>query len=186
MSELRKLGVGVIGAHAWAEKAHLPGYAAHPQARLVAICDLVPERAEAMARQFGVERVYTDPQDLINDPDVEMVDVCTPTDTHLPLSLAAIAAGKHVLSEKPLARDAEMLRSNCQAPRVQPSARVRVQSATECVRGRCWRSRLPPTTFEPQQAQRIRGDKRRRASIGQNCHPQIRPTEQGRHQKNRF
>ena len=107
MSELRKLGVGVIGAHAWAQKAHLPGYAAHPQARLVAICDLVPERAEAMARQFGVERVYTNPQDLINDPDVEMVDVCTPTDTHLPLSLAAIAAGKHVLSEKPLARDAE-------------------------------------------------------------------------------
>ena len=107
MSEARKLGVGVIGAHAWAQKAHLPGYAAHPQARLVAICDLVQERAEAMARQFGVERVYTNPQDLINDPDVEMVDVCTPTDTHLPLSLAAIAAGKHVLSEKPLARDAE-------------------------------------------------------------------------------
>ena len=107
MSEARKLGVGVIGAHAWAQKAHLPGYAAHPQARLVAICDLVPERAEAMARRFGVERVYTNPQDLINDPDVEMVDVCTPTDTHLPLSLAAIAAGKHVLSEKPLARDAE-------------------------------------------------------------------------------
>lgn len=102
----KRLGVGVLGAHAWAEKAHLPGYAAYDRARLVAICDVVPERANALAAQFGVERVYTDPADLIADPDVELVDVCTPTDTHLPLSLAAIAARKHVLSEKPLARDA--------------------------------------------------------------------------------
>lgn len=102
----KKLGVGVLGAHAWAEKAHLPGYAAYDRARLVALCDIVPERARAMADKFGIEKVYTDPQALIDDPEVEMVDVCTPTDTHLPLSLAAIAAGKHVLSEKPLAHDA--------------------------------------------------------------------------------
>lgn len=100
------LGVGVLGAHAWAESAHLPGYAAYDRARLVAICDVVPERAHALAARFGAERVYTDPLELIADPDVEMVDVCTPTDTHLELSLAAIRAGKHVLSEKPLARDA--------------------------------------------------------------------------------
>jgi predicted dehydrogenase len=102
----RRLGVGVIGAHAWAEKAHLPGYAAYDRARLVAICDVIPERARAMADLFGIEKAYSSAQDLINDPDVEMVDVCTPTDTHLPLSLAAIEAGKHVLCEKPLARDA--------------------------------------------------------------------------------
>jgi predicted dehydrogenase len=102
----RRLGVGVIGAHAWANKAHLPGYAAYERARIVAICDVVEERARELAERFGAERVYTDPQALIDDPDVEMVDVCTPTDTHLPLSLAAIAAGKHVLSEKPLAHDA--------------------------------------------------------------------------------
>jgi predicted dehydrogenase len=103
----RRLGVGVLGAHAWAESAHLPGYAAYDRARLVAICDIVPERAQAMAKMFGIEKTYTDARDLINDPDVEMVDVCTPTDTHLPLSLAAIEAGKHVLSEKPLAHDAK-------------------------------------------------------------------------------
>ncbi len=106
MSTTKRLGVGVLGAHAWAEKAHLPGYAAYDRARLVAICDVVPERAHALAEQFGIPRVYSDPSELIADPDVEMVDVCTPTDTHLSLSLAAIAAGKHVLSEKPLARDA--------------------------------------------------------------------------------
>ncbi|PZA07493.1 Gfo/Idh/MocA family protein [Meiothermus sp. Pnk-1] len=103
---IRRLGVGVLGAHAWAEKAHLPGYAAYERAHLVAICDLVPERAQAMAERFGIERVYTDAQQLIADPEVEMVDICTPTDTHLPLSYAVIEAGKHVLCEKPLARNA--------------------------------------------------------------------------------
>jgi predicted dehydrogenase len=106
LSTDRKLGVGVLGAHTWAEKAHLPGYAADPRVDLVAICDVVPERAEAMAKLFGVRKTYTDPLALINDPEVEMVDVCTPTDTHLSLGLAAIAAGKHVLCEKPIARDA--------------------------------------------------------------------------------
>ncbi len=106
MSGARKLGVGVIGAHAWAESAHLPGYAAYERADLVAICDTVPERAERLAQKFGARRVYTDYREMLGDPDIQMVDVCTPTDTHLPLSLAAIAAGKHVLSEKPLAHDA--------------------------------------------------------------------------------
>lgn len=101
-----RLGVGVIGAHAWAESAHLPGYHAYDRADLVAICDTVPERAERLARKFGARRVYTDHRELLRDPDVQMVDVCTPTDTHLPLSLDAIRAGKHVLSEKPLAHDA--------------------------------------------------------------------------------
>lgn len=100
------LGVGVLGAHNWAERAHLPGYAAHDRVRLVSVCDVVEERAAAMAAAFGAASWTTDPDELIGHPDVELVDVCTPTDTHLSLSLDAIAAGKHVLSEKPLARDA--------------------------------------------------------------------------------
>ena len=60
-----------------------------------------------MAAKFGISKIYTDARELLTDPEVEMVDVCTPTDTHLPLSLAAIAAGKHVLSEKPLAHEAK-------------------------------------------------------------------------------
>jgi predicted dehydrogenase len=97
-----KLGVGLIGAHTWAEKAHLPGYAAHPRVELAAVCDIDEGRARAAAARYGARAVYADPRDLLADPRVEMVDVCTPTDTHLPLSLAAIEAGKHVLCEKPL------------------------------------------------------------------------------------
>jgi predicted dehydrogenase len=101
------LGIGVLGAHRWAEKAHLPGYAAYERARVVAICDVVADRAHAMAERFGIERVYSDHHALLADPDVAAVDVCTPTDTHVELSRAAIQAGKHVLCEKPLARDAK-------------------------------------------------------------------------------
>lgn len=97
-----KLGVGLIGAHTWADKAHLPGYKAHERVDLVAVCDIDPDRARAMGEKYGAKKVYTDPEKLIADPDVQMVDVCTPTHTHLPLSLAAIGGGKHVLSEKPL------------------------------------------------------------------------------------
>jgi predicted dehydrogenase len=119
-----KLGVGVLGAHTWAEKAHLPGYAADPRVDLVAICDVVPERAQEMAKKFGARRVYTDPKALIADPEIRMVDVCTPTDTHLELALAAIAAGKHVLCEKPIARDA---RSAYRMARAAEGAKLRTK-----------------------------------------------------------
>jgi len=99
---MNRLGVGVIGANRWAEKAHLPAFAAHPRVDLVAICDVVPERARAMQAQFGAAKVYFDHRELLGDPDIQAVDVCTPTQTHLALSLDAIAAGKHVLCEKPL------------------------------------------------------------------------------------
>jgi predicted dehydrogenase len=102
----RLLGVGIIGAHAWAEKAHLPGYAACPRVRRVAICDTVRERAEGLAARFGFSRVYEDYRELLADSDVEMVDVCTPTDTHFEISRAAVASGRHVLTEKPLANAA--------------------------------------------------------------------------------
>jgi predicted dehydrogenase len=97
-----KLGVGVIGANRWAQAAHLPAFAAHGQVDLVAICDVLPERARAMQAQFGAAKVYFDHRQLLADPDIQAVDVCTPTQTHLALSLDAIAAGKHVLCEKPL------------------------------------------------------------------------------------
>lgn len=101
-----KLGVGLIGAHTWAKKAHLPGYAAHERVDLVAVCDVERDRAEAVAREWGARRAYTDHREMLADAEVQMVDVCSPTHTHLPLSLDAIAAGRHVLSEKPLHTEA--------------------------------------------------------------------------------
>ena len=102
MRKPTRLGVGVIGTNRWAESAHLPGYAAHERVDLVGLCDVVPERALAMQARFGARRVYRDHHELLADPQIQAVDVCTPTHTHLAVSLDVIAAGKHVLCEKPL------------------------------------------------------------------------------------
>jgi predicted dehydrogenase len=99
----RKLGVGVIGAFRWAEKAHLPGYAANPRVDLVALCDVQEDRARALAEKFGARRIYTDHRQMLADADIAMIDVCSPTHTHFALSMDALAARRHVLCEKPIA-----------------------------------------------------------------------------------
>ena len=97
--------VGVLGAGAWAEFAHLPGFKRDPRCELVAIADPVVERARAFARQFGIPHVYASHEELIARDDIDLVDVCTPSATHFELAWAALEAGKHVLCEKPVAYD---------------------------------------------------------------------------------
>ena len=100
-----KVKVGVLGAGAWAEFAHLPGYKRDPRCELVAIADPLVERAQAFAAQFGIRHVYASHEELIARADIDVVDVCTPSATHFALSWAALSAGKHVLCEKPVAYD---------------------------------------------------------------------------------
>src|SRR6476659_1237472 len=100
-----RVRVGVLGAGAWAEFAHLPGYKRDPRCELVAIADPVVERAKAFAEKFGIPNVYDSHADLIARSDIDLVDVCTPSSTHFELSWAALEAGKHVLCEKPVAYD---------------------------------------------------------------------------------
>ena len=64
------------------------------------------ERAEQAADAFGAERAYASADELIADPSIDVVHICTPNHLHVPLAQAAIAAGKHVICEKPLALDA--------------------------------------------------------------------------------
>ena len=100
-----RVRVGVLGAGAWAEFAHLPGYKRDPRCELVAIADPVVERAKAFAEKFGIPNVYDSHAALIARDDIDLVDVCTPSATHFELSWAALEAGKHVLCEKPVAYD---------------------------------------------------------------------------------
>jgi predicted dehydrogenase len=115
------LGVGVIGL-GFMGRTHVAAYRAADAAghanRLVAVAD--PDEARrrgevASAGNFdtgaGGERLfdpagvtgYAEADELLRDPRVELVSICTPTDSHVPLALAALAAGKHVLVEKPVA-----------------------------------------------------------------------------------
>ena len=97
--------VGVLGAGAWAEFAHLPGYKRDPSCELVAIADPMVDRAEAFAKKFEIPHVYASHEELIARDDIDVVDVGTPSATHFELSWAALSAGKHVLCEKPVAYD---------------------------------------------------------------------------------
>ncbi len=97
-----KTRFGVVGAGLWGS-FHCKTLNALPNAELAAVCDLNPERAQAMQEQFGARKAYTDYRQLIEDPDVEAVTVATPDFAHGDIVLATIKAGKHVLSEKPLA-----------------------------------------------------------------------------------
>jgi predicted dehydrogenase len=95
----------VLGAGAWAEFAHIPGYKRDGRCELVAIADPVRARADAFASRFGIPNAYGSHEDLIARSDVDVVDVCTPSATHFDLAWAALEAGKHVLCEKPVAFD---------------------------------------------------------------------------------
>lgn len=101
----RKVRLAVLGAGAWANRAHLPGWARDPRAEIVAICDTDRALAEAAAAKFGASVVGDDYRAVVGRDDIEVVDVCTPSHTHFELSMAALDAGKHVLCEKPVAFD---------------------------------------------------------------------------------
>ncbi|WP_367882272.1 Gfo/Idh/MocA family protein [Rathayibacter oskolensis] len=82
---------------------------------LAGIASSSPEKGERAASELGVERAYPDARALIEDDDIDLVHVCTPNASHAELALAAIAAGKHVVCEKPLAATVEEARSLARA-----------------------------------------------------------------------
>ena len=104
MSE-SKLRVAVLGAGRWANMAHVPGWLRDPRVELVALCDVELPLARKMAADFNIPEATDDWQELISRPDVDIIDIVTPSNTHHQLASAAIHAGKHVLCEKPVAQD---------------------------------------------------------------------------------
>ncbi len=94
--------VGVIGTGA-ISRTHMPGWAASPHAEVVAGSDVSATTLSDWGKSFGISRLTSDAADIINDPDIDIVDVCTPNMHHAPVVIAALEAGKHVLCEKPLA-----------------------------------------------------------------------------------
>jgi predicted dehydrogenase len=99
------LRIGILGAGAWARFAHIPGWQRDPRCELVAIADPEVGKAREFAAEFGIPDVYDSHTALIARDDIDVVDVCTPSATHLTLSWDALRAGKHVLCEKPVAYD---------------------------------------------------------------------------------
>ncbi len=96
------LGIGIVGCGVIAP-AHIESFQLHDGARVVAVCDTVPERAKALAERYGIEHADVSLADLLAREDVHAVSVCTGHADHASQVIAALEAGKHVLCEKPLA-----------------------------------------------------------------------------------
>ncbi|MCM3739733.1 Gfo/Idh/MocA family oxidoreductase [Oceanobacillus luteolus] len=103
---MTKLRIAVIGCGSIAKHRHLVEHANNPNVDIVAVCDIVEERAQAAAEQYGAV-AYTDYEELLATENIDAVSVCLPNYLHAPVSIAALNAGCHVLCEKPMATSRE-------------------------------------------------------------------------------
>jgi predicted dehydrogenase len=99
---MSKLKVGIVGVGGIA-RTHIPGWQASADADLVAGSDISEEVLQRFGEENGVDKLHADPEALFSDPDIDIIDICTPNMYHAPLAIAALEAGKHVICEKPLA-----------------------------------------------------------------------------------
>ncbi len=102
---MKKLGVAVVGTGSWG-KNHVRVYSELENAQLIGIYDLATERAKSLANQYNV-KAFSSLDELIKQDDVEIIAIASPTTTHAPIALKAIAAGKHVFLEKPMTSTVE-------------------------------------------------------------------------------
>ena len=105
---MRTVNIGVVGCGAVAQRVYLPEFhRLHGKAALVAVCDRVEERARAAQQRFGARTYYTDLERFLRDSNADIVVNLTPHQAHMPVSMAALEAGRHVYTEKPLAQSVD-------------------------------------------------------------------------------
>ena len=114
------IGIGFIGAGANTKLRHFPGFAAIEQVKLVTVANRSEESSRAVAAEFGLERIALDWQAVIADPEVDAVCIGTWPNMHAEVTLAALAAGKHVLTEARMASDLAGAQAMFAASRAQP------------------------------------------------------------------
>ncbi|MBR6570653.1 MAG: Gfo/Idh/MocA family oxidoreductase [Clostridia bacterium] len=109
-----KIRIGVIGVGSIARE-HLNAYKKNPYVEIYALCDINAELLASRAAEFGVERTFTNCEDMLKLPEIDAVSVCTWNCAHAPCAIAALNAGKHVLCEKPMAMNAQEARAMMEA-----------------------------------------------------------------------
>ncbi len=103
---MKKVKIGIIGAGK-ISRAHIKGYTECKDAQITAICDINEDRAIQKAKEYGVKNIYTDYKELLSNSDVDAVSICTWNNMHAQIAIDALAAGKNVLCEKPMAMNTE-------------------------------------------------------------------------------
>lgn len=111
MSQLR---IGVIGL-GWFGEIHAETIIGVPSLKLSALCTRNQERLAQQGQKFGVDKLYTDYNEMLADPDIDAVSICTMWDQHTAPAIAALKAGKHVFLEKPIASTVEDARQIVEA-----------------------------------------------------------------------
>lgn len=103
---MSKVKVGIIGTGGISNE-HINAYLKNEDVELYAFCDINEERVNAMANKYGVDKIYTDMNEMLKLEELDAVSVCTWNSAHAPCTIAALNAGKHVLCEKPMATSAK-------------------------------------------------------------------------------
>ncbi len=103
---MKRVKHAVLGL-GWFGEKHCEALAAIPNVEIAAVCTRNAERLAEVAGRFGVEKTYTDYQEMLADPEIESVSITTMWDQHADPAVAALAAGKHVFLEKPMASTVE-------------------------------------------------------------------------------
>ena len=96
--------ISIIGCGTIANNAHIPAYMKNPEVEIKYFCDIILEKAEAAVKKYGCGIAVKDYHDVLADPEVVALSVCTPNYMHAQISIDAMRAGKDVLCEKPAAR----------------------------------------------------------------------------------
>jgi len=109
----KKINIAIVGLGFGAE--FIPIYQKHPNANMYAICQRTQSKVDEIGDAFGIEKRYTDYDELLKDPDVDAVHINTPIQNHAEQSLAALRAGKHVACTVPMATTVEECRQIVEA-----------------------------------------------------------------------
>ncbi len=103
---MSKIKVGIIGVGSISNE-HIKAYQKNENVELYAFCDINEEQLNMMGDKYGVDRRFTDMNDMLALEEIDAVSVCTWNSAHAPCTIAALNAGKHVLCEKPMATSKE-------------------------------------------------------------------------------
>lgn len=119
---MKTLNVGLVGA-GFMGKAHVVAYSNMPKffwpapavPVLKTVCDIDPEIAKEAKERFGFQKCCIDWKEIVNDPEIDVVSICTPNNAHVAVAIAALEAGKHVICEKPIASTLEDAKAMAEA-----------------------------------------------------------------------
>lgn len=112
---MSKLNFGIIGCGRIAYK-HAEAIKKNEKANLLSVCDVIEERVADYKDKYGAQKGYIDYHELLENPDLDVVSICTPSGIHAEMGIAAAKAGKHVVVEKPMSmslQDADALINAC-------------------------------------------------------------------------